>query len=155
MYAIITTWELLTWKPLIMSTVISCPLAPDSWRTGTYVFNSASLGTLASARDFPTSSSRKKNYVYVSLQEQSPPRLQAHLRTEILDFHGFRIVYCNRLNTSEDHILGCQDISTYSIGIAGRCLPISTPKPFRPTMRTLDAAIRFIAVHNNHYNVQH
>jgi hypothetical protein len=51
------------WKPLIISTVISCPGLPGRFLTGTYAFNSAKRGTVASARGFPTSSSLRKNWI--------------------------------------------------------------------------------------------
>lgn len=50
-----------TWKPVIMSTVISLPDWLPRFRTGTYAFNSARRAAATSARGFPTSSARRKN----------------------------------------------------------------------------------------------
>jgi hypothetical protein len=65
-FSMLPMYEAITpaWKPLIIFTVISCPGLPGRFLTGTYAFNSAKRGTVASARDIPTSSSLRKNWIW-------------------------------------------------------------------------------------------
>lgn len=65
---------------------------------------------------------------------------------EILDMDRFGIVNGHRLNASEYNILGWIDSQYPSNTDRYGRVPISTPKPSIPTISTLDAAMRFMAI---------
>jgi hypothetical protein len=86
-------------------------------------------------------------------------RLEEELGGEICDGDGCGIVKSKGLDTSEGDILGYKgeerSVNQMSAGLllilpkysmtCRYCLPISTPRPLRPTTRTFDEPMRFMA----------
>ena len=80
-------------------------------------------------------------------KESSTPYLTAQVR--YLD--GLWVVNCDGFDTGEDYVLcyctnngRCRSLETSNMQPRSH-LPISTPRPFMPTIKTLDAAMRFMA----------
>jgi hypothetical protein len=86
-------------------------------------------------------------------------RLEEELGGEICDGNGGGVVKSKGFDTSEGNVLGYEGekrcvnqmpaglpliLTKYSV-TCRYCLPISTPRPLRPTTRTFDEPMRFMA----------
>jgi hypothetical protein len=74
-------------------------------------------------------------------------RLEEELRGQIGDSNGSGVVEGKGFDTSEGNVLGCEGLlNGRQVPLKkGRHLPISTPRPFKPTTRTFDEPMRFMA----------
>jgi hypothetical protein len=74
-------------------------------------------------------------------------RLEEELRGQIGDSNGSGVVEGKGFDTSEGNVLGCEGLlNGRQVALKkGRHLPISTPRPFKPTTRTFDEPMRFMA----------
>jgi len=74
-------------------------------------------------------------------------RLEEELRGKIGDGNWGGVVEGEGFDTGEGNVLGCEGLLTgRKVPLEkGPHLPISTPRPFKPTTRTFDEPMRFMA----------